>query len=128
MAKVHFDKAVIEIGYFSDLWGPYGFKFPIATSATANDGLIPFGDTIFSVSVKTYKGSANRGSDLSNFTEIEDLIDPDYTIEITDGHTVWIKFQNPGSDYYGEKATLVFEVTLASGGKADFYFQHVAVK
>lgn len=118
----------IEVGYYTDLWGPYLFTFPINSSATANDGLIPYGDTIQSVNVKAYLGRVNRKSTLSEETEIVDLIDSEFSPNIVSGYKVEVKLQYPGSTYKDEKATLIFEVTLASGGKKAFYFQYVRIR
>ena len=38
---------------------PYSFTFAAATSATANDGSIPFGSTISSADVKAYDSGGN---------------------------------------------------------------------
>ena len=121
-------EGTIEVGYYTDLWGPYLFTFPINTSATANDGLIPYGDTIASVTVKAYQGRVNRKSTLSEETEIAGLIDTDFEPTIIGGYKVSVKFEHPGSTYKGEKATLIFEVTLASGAKKAFYFQYVRIR
>ena len=118
-----FDQETIEIGYYTDGWGPYTFKFPIATSVTANDGLIPYGSTIASANVKAYQGNVKRSSTLADETEIADLIDTDHAPIIGDD-TVKVKFEYPGTDFKGEKATLIFELTLSTGGMKSFYFQY----
>lgn len=126
---VVFDRETIDVGYYTDLWGPYTFDFPICTSLTANDGLIPYGDTIDSATVKAYLGSADRTTDLTGLTDITtSLIDPDYTPTVYGTHSVQVKFQYPGSTYNGMYATLVFEITTTAGGKREFFFQHVAIK
>lgn len=119
----------IELEYYTDLWGPYFFIFPVNTTATSNDGIIPYGDTITSVSVRAFIGNVKRKSDLDNFTEITtDMIDPEYTPEISAGNTVLVKLQYPGETHKGTKATLILEVDLASGGKKAFYFQYVRIR
>lgn len=119
----------IEVGYNTDLWGPYSFLHSIATSATANDGVIPFEDTISAVSVEAYIGKVTRKSTLSEFTDIStDLIDPSYTPTVSGGDTIKVKFQYPGVAYKGEKATVIFKVTLASGGTKSFYFHYVRIR
>lgn len=111
----------------TDLWGSYIFAFPICSSATANDGVIPFGDTISSVSVKSYLGYVTAKSTIANETEITDLIDPAFTPTITSSYKVNVKFQYP-ADQKGKKATLIFEITLAGAGKQLFYFHSVEIK
>lgn len=124
-----FSEAEIEIGYYTDNWGPYAFRFPIASSETANDGVIPYGDVIASVNVRAFVGNISRRSTLANETEIPagNLIDSDYTPQVLNGDTIKIKFVWP-SAYKGEKATLIFECTMASGGKRSFYFQYVRIR
>ena len=123
-----FTQASIEVGYFTDLWGPYKFSLPIASSESANDGVIPYDDTIASATVRAFVGDVRRSSVLADETEIsDDLIDPGYDPVSGDDY-VKVKFQHPGEDYIGEKATLIFEVTLTSGGKKAFYFQYVRIR
>lgn len=119
---------IIEIGYNTDLWGPYSFQLPICSSAIANDGKIPYGDSIASVTVEAYPGNLKRTSDISEFTEMGAvLIDPAFVPVISGGDTIKIKLQYAGDDYKGTKITLVYKVTLASGGTRSFYFQYVKV-
>jgi hypothetical protein len=124
-----FTETEIEIGYYTDNWGPYAFKFPIATSETANDGVIPYGDTIASVSIKAYIGNVNRKSTLGDETLIPagELIDSDFVPSITDGNVVKCKFVW-NSAHKENKATLIFECTMTSGGKRSFYFQYVKIR
>lgn len=123
-----FTQTNIEIGYFTDDWGPYGFKFPIASAVTANDGTIPYGTTIASATVKAYQGNVNRKSTLADETEVTGLIDTDYAPTISDGHTVNVKFAYPGTTFKGQKATLIFELTLSTGAKNPFYFQYLRIR
>jgi len=119
----------IEVGYNTDLWGPYGFKFPINTTETSNDGMIPFGDVITAVTVKAYQGKVTRKDTLSEETEIATLIDDAYTPAINAGQDkVSIKLQYPGVDYKAQKATLIFELTLQSGAKKAFYYTYVYIR
>lgn len=128
MAGIHFEEQEIEVTENEDLWGPFAFKFPILSSQTANDGVLPYGDTLSSVSVKAYLGKVRSTSDLSDYTDIsDDLIDPSFTPVVDGDDTVKLKLQHPGSSYRGEKATLVFTVTLASNGVRDFFFQYVKI-
>ena len=117
---------IITIGPNTDLWGPYLFRLSICSSETVNDGKIPFGDSIASVVVKAYTGRVVLGTHLDLHTEITDLIDPDYTIIIYNGDTIKMKFQHPSGTYTG-KVTLVFNVTLTSGGTKTFYFQYIKI-
>jgi hypothetical protein len=122
-------EGTIEVGYNTDLWGPYGFKFPICSSETANDGMIPYGDTIASVNVRGFQGKVTRKSTLSEETEITNLVDPDDAPEINvDKDKVSLKLQYPGVTYKGQKATLIFELTLTSGATKSFYFQYVRIR
>ncbi|RLA56946.1 MAG: hypothetical protein DRR04_13600 [Gammaproteobacteria bacterium] len=122
-------EGTVEIGYNTDLWGPYGFKFPINSSETANDGMIPFGDEISAVNVRAFQGRVTRKNTLSEETEIADLIDPAYTPLINvAGDKVSIKLQYPNISYKGQKATLIFELTLTSGAEKAFYFEYVRIR
>ncbi|RLD57843.1 MAG: hypothetical protein DRI97_04420 [Bacteroidetes bacterium] len=122
-------EGTIEVGYDTDLWGPYGFKFPINTTETSNDGMIPYGDTIADVTVRAFAGKVTRKSSLSEEDEIADLIDPSFTPEINVAKDkVAIKLQYPAITYKGQKATLIFELTLTSGAEKAFYFQYVRIR
>ena len=119
----------IECSYYMDLWGPYLFTFPIATSATANDGAIPYLDTISSVTVRAFLGKVTKKSTLSSETEItDDLIDPSYTPDVLGDNIVRVKIQYPGATYKGQKATLIFEVNAVALGKKDFYYHYVRIR
>jgi len=94
--------------------GPYTFSF--------NQAIPHLSVTIAAVTVKAYSGKVRPKDSLDDFTEItSSLIDPDYPI-VANGTDVYIKFQWPGDDYKGTKATLVFELTFSSGAKHPFYF------
>ena len=119
----------IECGYYVDLWGPYYFTFPIATSATANDGAIPYNDTLSTVTVRAFLGKVTRRSTLSDETEISSLIiDPSYTPDVLAPNIARVKIQYPGAAYKGQRVTLIFEITTATGGKRDFYFHYIRVR
>ena len=60
---IHFDLEINVDGY-EDKWGGYVLEFPICTSATANDGLLPYGTTISSVTMKAYEGKIDEKTDL----------------------------------------------------------------
>lgn len=112
----------------SDLWGPHLWKFPACTSATANDGMIPYNTTINSVSVKAYQGNVKASDTLGSFTEITTLIDPSYTPQIVDDVNVSVKFQWPGDTYKGQKATLIFLLTLSNTAVHPFFWQYVHIE
>ena len=113
----------------SDLWGPHLWGFPACSSATANDGMIPYGTIIGAVDVYAYIGNVKPSSDLSDFTEISALlIDPGYVPVVVDDVNVSAKFQWPGDTYKGEKATLLFHLTLSNGAEHVFYWQYVRIE
>jgi len=129
-----FPTKIIEIDQDMDLWGPYTFTFPVCSSDTANDGSIPYGDTIATVVIEAYDGKVDRGDVIADQTELHgtdyDFVDADYT-PVVDGSasTIKVKFVFPADDEYsGDKATLVFVVTLTSGGTKAFYFHYVKVR
>jgi len=117
-----FDKESIEVRYYTDLWGVYSFNF--------SPGL-PTGSSIsLPISVRAFVGNVTPSSTLASETEINDLIDPAFGIATAIGPTnVILKLQYPiAVDYKGEKATLIFELDLASGAMHPFYFQYVHIK
>ena len=127
-----FPTKILEIDQDTALWGPYTFTFPIASSATANDGIIPFGDTLASVVMEVYDGTVERGDVLTDETALHStdytMIDANYSPVVGDS-TVKLKFIYPtDSTYTGQKATLVFVVTLTSGGTKAFYYHFVKVR
>jgi len=124
-----FDEQSIDIRYFTNLWGPYSFAFPPCSSATANDGVIPYGTTIQTVSVKAYIGNVTPSATLASETDITaTLIDPAYTPVVSADTNVLVKFQHPGVAYKGEKATLIFELTLDTNAKHPFYFKYLRIR
>lgn len=124
-----FTAQTIEIGYFTDNWGPYSFNFPLASAIDENDGIIPYGATITSVDVKAYQGNVTRKSTLADETEITGLVDTDFTPSIDGtGDTVAVKFAYPGTSFKSQKATLIFELTLSNGAEKAFYFQYLRIR
>jgi hypothetical protein len=98
---------------------PYTFTFPINTSATANDGAIPFGDTIASVLVKVF---SEAGTDVTTF-----ILSAVATVALT---VVSVKLQYPtgvGAPGAG-RYSLEFVLTMASTAVMEFDFTRVYVK
>ena len=113
----------------SDLWGPHLWNFPACTSATANNGMIPYDTTITVIDLRAFLGNAKPSSDLTEFTEIStDLIDPGYAPQVVDGVNISAKFQWPGDAHKGLKATLVFLLTLSNTAIHPFFWQYVHIQ
>lgn len=113
----------------SDLWGPHLWSFPACSSATANDGMIPFGAIINSVELKAFLGNAKPSSSLVTSDDISaDLIDPSYTPQVVDDTNVSAKFQWPGDTHKGGKATLIFFLTLSNVATHPFYWQYIHIE
>lgn len=122
-----FSEELIEIRYDTDLW-PMIFSFPPASSATANDGAIPFGETITAVTVRTFLGNLQSKNTVSDFTELTTLVDG--TPSIVNDTQVQVKFQFPSGgeeSNTNQKVTVVFELELASGAKHPYYFQYLKI-
>ena len=114
-----FPKDTIEVRDTTDNWGPFSFDF--------SDSL-PDGDDMVSVVVTAYLGSVNESSTLADETEITSvLIDTD-TSPTVSSNIVLVYFVFPGAAYKGDKATLVFQVTLDSGATHPFFFHYVRIK
>ena len=88
----------------------YQFKFPIATSATANNGCIPYGRTISSADVTIY---SEDGTDVSTF-----MIDG--TPQLS-GEIVEVIFTYP-DDFGDGRYKIIFELTLDNGWVATSKF------
>ena len=128
MASPDFETVALKITYYSDYWGPFTFTFPIESSAGANDGMLPYGDSISSVNVRSFIGKLDASDDLDTETEVTDLVDPSFTPVTTD-NTVTLRLQCPAdTTLSGKKLTLIFEITTTNGGKNAFYFQYVKVE
>ena len=120
-------EGTIEVGYHTDSWGTYKFTFPICTTADANDGLIPYGAVITAITVKAYVGNVTRKSTLADETIIADLIDA--TPSVQNDNEVVLSLTYPTAvSYKGQKATLIFEVTITSAPTKAFYFQYVYIR
>jgi hypothetical protein len=106
----------IEIREGADLWGPFSFDL---------SGSLPTDDAIATVTVKAYAGKYKPSQAVEDQTEIT-LVDPAFAVDY-DAASISIKLQYPGDDYKG-KATIVFDVTLASGARYPFFFHGVKIK
>jgi len=121
-----FPTSYIDLSYFNDFWGPFTFEFKRASSEGAGDGILPYGAVISAVNVRVFKGRVTRRSDLSQETEITDLLDPDFPPVLSD-NTVTVRFQYGDGSAKGSKCTIIFELTLDSGAKAPIYFHYLRV-
>lgn len=83
-----FDKAAIDIRYYSDEWGVYSFNF--------SPGL-PTGSSLATpIYVQAWVGNVGPTNNLASETMVENLIDPEFTIATDDGPTnVILKLQYP---------------------------------
>lgn len=93
---------------------PYAFSFPPCSSATANDGAIPFGSTVGSCTVKAY--AVSTGADVT--TQIvagsTSVVSNVVTVELTYPATA-------GPGLY----KLTFQITLNTGATEEFDFPAV---
>lgn len=78
----------------------YTFKFPTCSASTVNDGAVPYGRTIASVSVTVY---SSDGTDVTSA-----IIDGTPTLN---GELVTVVFTYP-TDYGVGKYKAIFELTL----------------
>ena len=119
-----FERTVIEVRENQDNWGPFKFTWTPNTSEDAEDGSIPYGTTISSISTKVYSGNAKASTDLSELTEItSSIVDADRPAVLSD-NTYKLWFKHPGDTYRGTKASIVFTVTLDSGAVFPFFFSN----
>jgi len=122
-----FEAIDIEINHYSDNWGPFIFHIPSATSQTANDGLIPYGSTLSSATVRAFVGIIKNGARLDAYTEVTaELIDTD-TPPVVEANLIRVYFCYPGVEYKTKKITLVFESTLSTGAKQAFFHNSVVI-
>ena len=111
--EVHED---VEIRTCTDLWGIFQFEL---------SGGIPVGTTISDVTVKAYLGRLTSEDDLTAATDISALmIDPAYVPIITSDTIINVRFQYPGDDYRGNRATIVFNITLAVSNATYCFYCH----
>ena len=94
---------------------PYTFTFAAASSATANDGSIPYGTTISSAAVKAFD---TAGTDVTTQMVASDSL-------ATPVVTVNLKYPTTSGD---GKYSLEFVLTLSSGAKMEFDFTRVFAK
>jgi len=104
-----FDSITIQPGTDAAV---YTFTFAICSSATANDGSIPFGDTISDEAVKAFD---EDGSDVTG--EIVDTSSSSTTV-------VTVALNYPSTSGAG-RYSLEFVLTLASGAKMEFDFSRL---
>jgi len=106
----------VEIRVCTDLWGIFQFNL---------DSGIPVGTVISAVTVKAYVGRLTAEDDLTAAVDISAvLIDPAYVPIITDDVVINVRFQYPGDDYRGNRATIVFDIELAVSGATHCFYCH----
>jgi len=132
MAIQDFDAARIEIRDDTDLWGPYLFNFPTCSSATSNDGVLPYGATIATVAVYAYEGKVKPLYTLASMTTFDSIIEigaaTPSTINDTGTPGVRMRLQMPATDRKGTRATLRFLLTMKTTHAVyPFYFPYVWV-
>ncbi len=119
----------ISVNYHNDDWGDYLVSFPICSSATANDGVIPFGAVITAVTMEAYLGKVKARDGLSGETQITGLIDSDDTTPyVQNDNEIGFTLAHPGATYENQKATLIFKLTITGGGTKAFYGYPVNIK
>jgi hypothetical protein len=93
---------------------PYTFQFPICSSATANDGAVPYGLTIASHTVKGHLST----------TPAVDASTALINTSILSGTTVTVKLKYPvvAGIYH-----LVFKLTFSDASVKDYVFEKVDV-
>lgn len=89
---------------------PYAFDFQICSSASANDGAVPYGLTISSVTVTAHNAAGtDKTSSLINSSSLSGT-----TV------TVYLKYPGTAGVYH-----LNFKLTLSSGATKDYVFEKV---
>ena len=102
----HFELG-IRLDNFTDLWGKHTLVFPVCSSETANDGLLPYGAIISTAVLKVYSGNIDEKTDIDSATLVENIIDGTPVVVLPNKVTFFI--QHPGEDYENIKATLIAE-------------------
>jgi hypothetical protein len=98
-----------------DLGVPYRFAFSVCTSETANDGAIPYGDSVSSCAVT---GHTETGTDVTS-----ELI----ASSSTSDNAVTVSLNYPSTTGEGNYH-LKFVVTTANGVKIEFDFNRIKAK
>jgi hypothetical protein len=94
---------------------PYSFTFPAATSATANDGAIPFESTISSVVITAFDvNGVDRTTEMVVSSSIATPV-------------VTVSLKYPATTGNG-RYSLEFVLTLDTGAKMEFDFTRVMVR
>ena len=93
---------------------PYTFTFSVASSATANDGAIPYGTTIASAAVKAFDAA---GTDKTSEIIVSNSVSSPVV-------TVSLKYPITGAGVY----SLEFVLTLSTGAVMEFDFTRVNVE
>ena len=122
----NFEAVELHINEYSDKWGPFIFHMPACTSATSNDGLLPYGTTLSACTVEAYVGVFSSGALLSSYEAVTTLIETDPAV-VVNAEDVQVCMQYPGDTYTGDKITLVFKCTLSNGAKQAFFFNSVLI-
>ena len=96
---------------------PYTFTFTAASSATANDGSIPFESTISSAVVKAFdEGGTDRTSEM--------IVG---TTPVTGGLVVTVSLKYPATSGAG-RYSLEFLLTLSTGAVLEFDYTRVSAR
>jgi len=126
--RVNFPVRKIEINSTSELWGPFSFQFPINSSATANDGALPYGTVISDVTVSAYDGIIDGKNTIADEIQITDLIEVGYTT-ISGTDTITIRLQYPVvTSFKGSEATIIFDLTLDGGQEQRFFYHYIDIQ
>ena len=118
----------IDVTFYNDNWGDYIVAFPICSTATANDGVIPFDAVITGVEIEAYLGKVLNRDELSSETEIIGLIDSDTTPYVQNDNEVGFAIAHPGATYNNKKATLIFKLTITGDRTKAFYGYPVRIR
>ena len=114
----HFDLE-IKLDGLTDLWGKYTLVFPVCSTESSNDGLLPYNSEIKEVNLKVYIGSVDEKTNINDSVLIQGIISDNPKVVSPNLVTFFLK--HPGENYSNIKATLVIEITLMNEGKKTFY-------
>jgi hypothetical protein len=91
---------------------PYTFTFPVCSSATANDGAIPYGDSVSACTLKAYDSDGNDvSSELVSSSSVA-------------SNVVTVELDYPSTSGAG-KYKLTFQITTANSVHLEFDFNRV---